>query len=955
MKKLKTKNKTRGLLGFFATLALTIGIGVSLSSNNVHKAKAQSTTHSFKSSIPSGWTLSFDQSGFDDTRGAQFLNKSFTSMTLTYASTDSFSGVDITSATNGTANKTKIKVHIGNEQLGVEQTLTQATNKEYSFSGSTLSGNIVITISTTNTDKSTYVLQVVTHLVNEPGDSESSEPNDSGSSEPGGSGEQDVGEINITASEMGYTTSYKSVTKEIDGVTFTSSNVMKDNSNNMQFAATSGTFKNDTEVPGDIIKIIITQTTTYRAFTVSSGPMSSPLAGQGSLTSGTMEWNLTGEGHRYFSITRGANAAYVTNIKIIYNTTPPTPVESISVSPNEATIYANGTNKKAVQLSATVLPEDANQKVTWQSSNTAIATVDSNGLVTAVNGNATPVTITATTVGLPTKTATASITVIAKALNNISVIGTPTTKQYYKGENFNLTGLTVTGTYNNTDTEIISSGITISPTPLTSGTTEVTLSYGGKQTTVSGITVLDRELVALQKGGTLTKSDYYVGETFNKAGLTFTAVYSDGHTEDVTSEVTLSTTAIVAGLDEIEVSYELVRNYPLPVTVKTSITEFTVTEVVLNNITIKTPATKTTFSLGEEFSHAGLVINANYNSGTVEKVDGFTVSEFDTMVLGMHTVSIGFGGETVNYNVKVTNEGADLSQKMTDLIISEYVEGSGNNKYIEIFNGTGKTVDLSDYKVSLYANGASTATSTEELEGELTNNKVIIIKNSGATLAMPNGVLIISSNVANFNGDDAIAIIKISTGKYVDIFGKIGQDPGNAWSSGGITTLDQTLVRKTSILSGVTSNPATFNPSLEWTEYPIDTVSNLGSHEFAGIDGALPQATAFANFVMTGRGFNAEGQCQAVYDDLLEEYNFMSEDAQLEFATNPDALFVNARARIDYLEAFLGIGESEEGFGRTLSIINKVDSLSVALVVGITGLTTLAGYHFLQKEKGKNN
>ena len=46
----------------------------------------------------------------------------------------------------------------------------------------------------------------------------------------------------------------------------------------------------------------------------------------------------------------------------------------------------------------------------------------------------------------------------------------------------------------------------------------------------------------------------------------------------------------------------------------------------------------------------------------------------------------------------------------TDLYFSKYGEGSSNNKFLEIYNGTGASVDLSNYSVELYANGASTAT-----------------------------------------------------------------------------------------------------------------------------------------------------------------------------------------------------------------------------------------------------
>ena len=62
------------------------------------------------------------------------------------------------------------------------------------------------------------------------------------------------------------------------------------------------------------------------------------------------------------------------------------------------------------QLTPTVGPDDAYDKsVTWSSSNEAVATVDANGLVTAVSsGNA---TITCKSVYTPTKKATCRITV----------------------------------------------------------------------------------------------------------------------------------------------------------------------------------------------------------------------------------------------------------------------------------------------------------------------------------------------------------------------------------------------------------------------------------------------------------------------------------------------------------------------------------------------------------------
>lgn len=163
----------------------------------------------------------------------------------------------------------------------------------------------------------------------------------------------------------------------------------------------------------------------------------------------------------------------------------------------------------------------------------------------------------------------------------------------------------------------------------------------------------------------------------------------------------------------------------------------------------------------------------------------------------------------------------------SDLIISEYIEGSSNNKYIELYNGTGSTINLANYSLQMFSNGASTPTNNNLLSGTLDNNSTIVYKNSSASLYSGSATTI---SATNYNGDDAVALVKGTT--YVDIFGKIGEDPGTAWTSTNNSTLDKTLVRKPTILTGVVTNPASGFPTLEseWTSYPIDNVSNLGSH-----------------------------------------------------------------------------------------------------------------------------
>jgi subtilisin-like proprotein convertase family protein/endonuclease/exonuclease/phosphatase family metal-dependent hydrolase len=172
-----------------------------------------------------------------------------------------------------------------------------------------------------------------------------------------------------------------------------------------------------------------------------------------------------------------------------------------------------------------------------------------------------------------------------------------------------------------------------------------------------------------------------------------------------------------------------------------------------------------------------------------------------------------------------------------DLYFSEYVEGSGNNKYLEIYNGGTAAANLADYEVRLFTNGQTVVNARQNLSAlsggptTLAPGATLVLRNASAALTLPAGVTAYTSGVVTFNGDDAVAIWKTTSSAYVDIFGAIGNDPGTAWTSGALTTAEATLRRLSSVTAGVTINPATFGTlALEWEQFPRDTVSGLGAH-----------------------------------------------------------------------------------------------------------------------------
>lgn len=193
-------------------------------------------------------------------------------------------------------------------------------------------------------------------------------------------------------------------------------------------------------------------------------------------------------------------------------------------------------------------------------------------------------------------------------------------------------------------------------------------------------------------------------------------------------------------------------------------------------------------------------------------------------------------GNTREMMIRNTNDitdGTPPPPSNDALIISEYVEGSSNNKYIEIYNAGTDAADLSRYKIKMYTNGAISASSTAELNtvtglGTLPAGSILVLKNSSATLTLPSGITAYSSGVCGFNGDDAITLEKDEV--IVDVFGLIGTDPGDSWTinSDGTAAKDKTVRRKTAIIQGNTDWSS--SAASEWEVITTtDDVSNLGT------------------------------------------------------------------------------------------------------------------------------
>lgn len=174
-------------------------------------------------------------------------------------------------------------------------------------------------------------------------------------------------------------------------------------------------------------------------------------------------------------------------------------------------------------------------------------------------------------------------------------------------------------------------------------------------------------------------------------------------------------------------------------------------------------------------------------------------------------------------------EGPLASATPTELYISEYIEGSSNNKALEIFNGTGAAVDLgaAGYDVQMFFNGSGSAGLTIALTGTVAPGDVFVLAQSSA-----DPVILAQADQTNgagwFNGDDAVVLRR--GGVIVDAIGQIGIDPGTQWGEGLASTQDNTLRRGATVCMGDPDGTDAFDPAVEWEGFATNTFDGLGSY-----------------------------------------------------------------------------------------------------------------------------
>lgn len=275
----------------------------------------------------------------------------------------------------------------------------------------------------------------------------------------------------------------------------------------------------------------------------------------------------------------------------------------------------------------------------------------------------------------------------------------------------------------------------------------------------------------------------------------------------------------------------------------------------------------------------------------------------------------GFGSDSFT---GIGNHQLDCSDAPEDLIISEYVEGSGENRMLELYNGTDDKIDLEsgNYQLEVYYAASDVPGVTIPLAGEIEPGQTFVVSHANVAAGLRDQSDQLSRGVS-FSGPDAVVLrrgtltadchcaqstvgvaVRGSSegnqqlvsdeiqarydgeeggqrGFIVDSVGQVGVEPDPHWGSGNVTTRDNTIRRKWSVCDGDLNILDPYDPRPEW-DAAGDPFAGIGIHDSDCV--AASQDLFISEYVETEDDANALELYNATGRELdLAEYGYQLE------------------------------------------------------------------------------
>lgn len=436
--------------------------------------------------------------------------------------------------------------------------------------------------------------------------------------------------IVINTANSGVTGSYSNKTFNVDGITFGFNQWMK--SNNIQAKkSTPNSLYNESAIPGKISRVVFKQTGTARAIKVFGGSNVKPTNAIASpKTSGTMEFDFSGKGYTFFSMTTPSNAVYFSQITVYYEDESGETPTQLSWSAPTATVDLASEVKEFPTL--TKNPESLTG-ITYSSSNADVATVnEATGEIAIVACGQT--TIKATYAGDDTY-ASSSANYTLRVVDNSIAAGEYTfpINNWFWATNY-------TGSFNvekgSLKLQGQQNGISISLGNVNSTNAYVddneTRTYSSYMMTVNA------------PEGYVLKKIEFVGTKWQSSTLNASA--GNMGAQKIWSGNVSSVEFYFAGTCEIK---NVKIAYEKAAPAKT-----------LTSIAITGEPAQTEYTEGETFSAEGLVVTATYDDASTAVVTDDATWSFEPATLAASTTSV---TATATYNEKTASETYNVTVK----------------------------------------------------------------------------------------------------------------------------------------------------------------------------------------------------------------------------------------------------------------------------------------------------
>lgn len=334
-----------------------------------------------------------------------------------------------------------------------------------------------------------------------------------------------------------------------------------------------------------------------------------------------------------------------------------------------------------------------------------------------------------------------NVTVIARSLVSIAVSKMPAKTEYLEGKDeFSPSGGELTLTYNNGTSKTVDmkdaafTGFDNS----TPGVQTVTVSYGGKTTTLK-VTVIEKTLEKIELTTLPSKTQYLEGkDKLQKDGGVITLYYNNGKTATVSlndADVTGFNNRVV-GTQTLTVHYmEKTAQFKVKIIAK-SVSRISVASV---------PDVVTYLEGKDELSADGGKITVYYNNDTEDEIfmDASMLSGFDCDTVGMQTITVTYGGKTAFFEVEVIAKTLEKIELLSAPAKKTYREKkdtlnlSGARINLIYNNGTTAPLEITDEMVSGFDNSViGKQTITVTYMGKTTTFEIEIIAKTAMSISV---------------------------------------------------------------------------------------------------------------------------------------------------------------------------------------------------------------------------